>query len=81
MDVELLVLNREEGLDHVARHITDRDRLTVAETVRRRMATCAGVVVVQAGDRVAPEQTPDVREAPVWRRRMACWMMLQKSPT
>ena len=31
------------------------------------MATGAGVVVVQAGDGVEPEQTPDVREARVWR--------------
>ena len=41
----------------------DRDRLRVAEAVRRRVAAGAGVVVVQAGDRVEPEQPADVRRA------------------
>ena len=42
--------------------IADRDRLRVAEAVRRRVAAGAGVVVVQAGDRVEPEQPADVRQ-------------------
>jgi hypothetical protein len=40
----------------------DRDRLGVAEPVGRRMAAGAGVVVVQARDRVEPQQPADVRE-------------------
>ena len=36
----------------------DRHRLRVLEAVRRRVATGAGVVIIQAADEVKPEQVP-----------------------
>src|SRR6185436_3641722 len=38
----------------------DRDRLGITESARWGMASGAGVIVVQAGDRVEPEQSTEV---------------------
>src|SRR5262249_61140372 len=38
----------------------DRDRLTVPEAIRRRMASGAGVIVMQRMDLVEPEQPPEI---------------------
>ena len=43
----------------------DRHRLRVAEAVRRRVATAAGVVVVQAADDVKPEQAAEIGPLPI----------------
>ena len=54
---------RRSGPDDPVVVDADRDRLAVAESVRRRVAAGACVVTVQPGDRVEPEQAAGVGEA------------------
>ena len=64
------------GADHAVVLDADGDGLGVTEAVGRRVAAAAGVVVVETGQRVEPEQPPqvgqlviDVATEPAFQRR------------